>query len=162
MMKSKQPILYLFGLIIVLSFGCDKADISSCGPLNFSPVVFSETCSPIIVDTKNEDKFFVINSLQELQTILSFSDEKCEQNAGIYKTDFSKYTLIIGKKVASGVIPTLESQSLTKDCANNKVTYSANIKNGGFTAMGVYVFALITDKMPANTQVDFDVNLSSN
>lgn len=161
-MKIKQPVLYLLGLVILLSFGCDKTDVSSCGPLNYAPVNFTETCKPIIVDEKIEDKFFVINSLEELRAILSFSDESCEQNAGIYKTDFSKYTLIIGKKVVTGIEGTLKSQSLTKDCTTNKVTYSANIKNGGYTAMGVYVFALITDKMPANAEVNFDINLYSN
>lgn len=149
-MKSNQSILYLLGLIVLLSFGCDKTDVSSCRPLNYAPVSFTEACKPILVDGEIEDKFFVINSLEELRAVLSFSDESCEQNAGIYKTDFSKYTLIIGKKVVTGIEGTLESQSLTKDCTSNKVTYSANIKNGDAAAMGVYVFALITDKLPSN------------
>jgi len=161
-MKSKQAVLYLIVLIFLLSFGCDKTDTSSCGPLNFAPVNFTETCRPIIIDDKNEDKFFVINSLEELRAVLSFSEEGCEQNAGIFKTDFSKYTLIIGKKAVGWIEATLESQSLTKDCASNKITYSASIKNGDIATIGVYVFALITDKMPANTQANFDIKVSSN
>lgn len=154
--------LSILCLIFLFWISCKKTNVDECGNILFTPLSFNKDCVPVIVDEKNEDHFFVVNSLAELKAILSFHAKgENECNSQMESIDFNKYTLIIGKKKSAYQNPTLIDQAVSKDCENNIITYTANLSDGGFTALDHYVFAVLIDKIPEQVTMQFNIKLQS-
>lgn len=143
-------------LMICLFFspGCERSD--DCGPVDFTPINFSNYSSVKITDNEVEDKSLIITSKTEYDKYV-FIDRVDGSGFDISTIDYSKYTLLIGKKKINGVSGTLISQSFEKDCVSNRYEYKVLVKNGGYTAVGNFMYGIIVPKN--TTEIDFHVEL---
>jgi len=167
-MKSKSVFLIqsLVFSIILLSFnGCKDSILDDCTPedIEFTTIEIVPSCDLLIVDEKLEDRFLMINSKEELDGSVifndSYPDNPCEEiEMALNKINFSDKTLLIGKKVVQGIQPSLINHNFTRTCENNELIYSLNIKNGGYTAIGVYRFAVVVPKQVQ--AIKFDVKVT--
>jgi hypothetical protein len=160
-MKKK---LFSLCFLLVFSFiSCKKGNDQDCDNVTFTKISFATGCTPVIVDHTTTDMLLVIRSIGELKASLSFENSigiaSCGIDHPIFKTDFSKSSIIIIKKQVQGIEPALIKQSLIRNCKDNSFTYNAEIKNGGYTAIGNYIGAIIIDKLPKNIKVDFNVRV---
>lgn len=159
----KKQLLYLSFLLLISLISCKKSGKKDCGNVIFTTVAFTADCRPVIIDKTTTDMFLVIHSLEELKSALHFENTtgtaQCGTDHSIFSTDFSRQTLIIIKKHVDGIDATLINQSLAKNCSDNSINYKAEIKNGGYTAMGNYIGAILIDKIADDTKVNFDVKV---
>lgn len=143
-------------LMVCLFFSQSCEEPEDCGPIGFTSINFSNYSSVIIADNEVEDRFLVINSKTEYDKHV-FIEKINAGDFNISTIDYSKYTLLIGKKKVNGVAGTLISESFEKDCSSNSFIYKAIVKNGGYTAVGNFIFGII---IPKNiSEIAFHVEL---
>lgn len=141
-----------FLMLIVVS--CDKSD-NYCEAIDFVPINFSEYKTISIENNEVTDKFLVIDFQEDFQAKVILTKSDSENTPDI---DFSKYTLLIGKKKIGGIEGSLISQSVKKSCRSNKYIYSVDIKKGGYTALGNFYFGVLIPNIQ-NASVEFDVQV---
>jgi len=132
--------------------------------IDFRVINIEPSCQVKIIDSKLEDRFLVINSKKELEGSVIFgerdSENPCQELENDFsELDFTKNTLLIGKKVVQGIQANLISQQVYQICTSDEITYSAEIRNGNYTAIGIYIFAVIVPKHYGNVQ--FDIKISN-
>ena len=159
-MKSPTCQLIIMVLFLTLS-GCKKTDKKECPELNPFYFELNQVCLSLSAETSYEDKLYVINSESELRArlLVRGSATDCIINYEIFNTDFSKYTLVVGQKKVGGIVPAMVEQAIEKNCENNTITYSATIKNGGYTAIGSYIFAIRIIKQTNSAKYSEDIKV---
>lgn len=165
-MKTSCGRLLVTVLISIFLVGCKKDTTSVCETVEYIDLEIPQIYQPMVMEDKVEDRFLIINSRAELEQSFSFRGHSqnigCEEaETRIEEIDFSSYTLLLGKKVVQGVVPSLKSQSLHKICGSNDLRYTLEVINGGYTALGVYVFAILINKLPGSSAVHFDITVSN-
>ncbi|MEJ7560062.1 MAG: hypothetical protein WKF66_17240 [Pedobacter sp.] len=163
---NKQYLYTSFLILAVLTtLSCKKKESKECNDLNPFYYQIDQTCTGIGLGPTNEDPaIIVINSEEESKAILTVKDARgssCFEIPEIIKTDFSKYTVIVGQKNVAGVVASMVSQSVIKNCKENSITYSATIKNGGYQALGRYIFAVRIAKQSSSVKYHFDIQLTN-
>lgn len=164
--NTKYP-KFLFLAIVFMSLiqvRCAESIPEDCQEeeVEFTSINIDPTCRFRIVDEKLEDRFLVIESKTELEKAIAFVDseanEPCKEVSKMFsEIDFKSQSLLIGKKLVQGIPATLISQQVNRDCANHGIVYSAKVKNGNYTAMGTYLFAVIVPKQHANVRFNIEV-----
>lgn len=152
-MKTKLSLICITFLMSI-AVSCDKSD-KLCEDIDFVPINL-EYSTTRIENNQVTDKFLVIDSQEDFQTKVILTKPDSENNSP--DIDFSKYTLLIGKKKIGGIEGSLISQSVKKSCRSNKYVYSVNIKQGGYTALGNFYFGVLIPKIQ-NASVEFDVQV---
>ena len=164
-MKKNNFFLLLLTSVTLLASSCEKNSDISCGNINFNPINVQTICSIVVQNKQVEDKFLVINSLEELNKNILLEDNvensNCSDNSKLLNIDFTKYTLLIGKKTLEQTQGSLINQSVERDCNTNSYIYSINIKQGGYTALGNFIFGAIIEKIPTETTVKFNVKVEN-
>ncbi len=159
----KPQLFFLFSLFLFNLVSCKKSNVQNCGSLPFTKVSFGTDCRPVIVDKTTTDKFLIINSIEELKSVLHFENTAgstpCGIDHPIFAVDFSKQSVIIIKKQVQGIEPILISESLTRNCSDLSIDYDVEIKNGGYTAIGNYIGAILISKIPNPTKVNFNIKV---
>lgn len=128
----------------------------------FTSINIDPACRFRIVDEKLEDRFLVIESKTELEKAIAFvasdTNEPCKEvSKKLSEIDFKTQSLLIGKKLVQGIPATLISQQVNRDCVNHGVVYSAKVKNGNYTALGTYLFAVTVPKNHGNVRFEIEV-----
>ncbi len=67
------------------------------------------------------------------------------------------YTLLIGKKALGGVPGKLIKQDVSLSCDSTELTYNVEIQNGGYTAIGNFIFGVLIPKSNATVKFNVDV-----
>jgi hypothetical protein len=130
------------------------------------PVSFSTSCECSIGSSDSDygldQRAYIINSAARLEEVLfcgntnEMTDCDFLVNQNI---DFAKYSLLIGKKRLTAIQGQLISQSVSKACHENEITYTVRIKEGGYTAMSYFNFGVLVPKLVDNANVSFDVKV---
>lgn len=157
-LKWRKMIRVIAIVILPLLGGCDKENVHQS--VDFEPIGHLNECSVKVVDSENADSYLVINSQEELtQYILIHESEEyaCIKLSEQLNTDFSKWTILIGKKRLTHIQGELITQSVVK--LDNDLTYKVRIKNGGYTAIGQYRFGALIPKISTGVNVTFDVQV---
>lgn len=144
---------YFFNVLIsftltILATGCKKTE-KNCGSIDFVPLDFASLKISAIGDETVADKFLVINSIEEYKRLV-ITDGGSESPGGD-QIDFSRYTLLIGKKKLSALQGTLQTQSVDQLCGTDKYVYSLEIKNGGYTAIGNFYYGVLIPKLTSGS-----------
>lgn len=155
----------LLGLAFFLPLlgGCQKnklGDQTDIQSVDFTTLDHLNECSISIIDTENTDRYLVINSQEELDQYIVFNHKDngpCIQLIEELDIDFSKWTLLVGRKRISHI----EGELIKQDVFNldNNITYEVTIKNGGYTAIGQFRFGVVIPKISKNTNVNFDITV---
>jgi len=150
---------------LILTNSCSKSEHNNCTSekVQSSSIDIDFNCNINIVNNKDEDNHVIINSIEDLHKNVyldpSGSSIECknllDELSGI---DYQKFTLLIGKKVVNKIQPTLISQNLERSCINQSITLNIKIKNGGYTAIGVYKYALVIPKHTKDVKYNIDVS----
>jgi hypothetical protein len=163
-MKKQLYFFFLLSLLMLTYSSCKKTERKDCADL--APLYFEldQLCSTGISlnSTIKDPALIVINSEDELKAILTAinaRDQACMETAEFLKTDFSKYTLILGQKNVSGMVASMVNQQVVKNCSKNSITYSATIKNGGYQTLGHFVFAVRIAKQSSDVTFAADIRL---
>ena len=135
----------MLGACILTAFSCEKSDIN-CGRLEFIPIDFTNYSSITIVDNKVEDKFLVINSMEEFTEKIHFKHASSD-TVNELAIDFTKYTLLIGKKKLTGIAGTLVNQNVEKVCDSKKYMYKIVVQSGNYTAIGNFYYGVLISKI---------------
>lgn len=151
----------IFGIWVMVSplFGsCQKEEINQS--VEFKPIEYLNECSLNIVDPENADSYLVINSQEELTQHILINEK--EENACVklseeLNIDFSKWTILIGKKRLTHIEGELITQNVVK--RNNELIYKVRIKNGGYTAIGQFRFGVLIPKISTGANVTFDIQV---
>ena len=130
---------------------CSSNDPSSQN-MKFRDLDLSEFPDLEVVDDKNEDLYLVINSKEEFDELI---DLGTEQEAP-FDIDFQTETLLIGKVRLTGIHGQLVEQNL-QQCDDSIVQYDLTVMNGGYTAIGKFLFGIVTSKVNAS-QVSFNID----
>ncbi|RZL15415.1 MAG: hypothetical protein EOO89_13120 [Pedobacter sp.] len=163
-MKKQLYFSLLISLLTLTYVSCKKIERKDCGDPARLYYELAQQCYTALPfnSTIKDPALIVINSKDELEAsliIIDTIDLVCKEAAEFWKTDFSKYTLIIGQKNVSGMVPSMVIQQVVKDCSKNSITYSATIKNGGYQALGRYVFAVRIAKQGSDVKFAADITL---
>lgn len=157
-----SPILLLMtiGATLLLLGACQKE--TSGQLIDFIPIESLNECHIDIVDGEHTDNYLIINSQAQLNQFIIINSEDqgaCIQLSQQLNVDFSKYTILIGKKR----LPAIQGELLEQSVLNigKGLIYKVAIKNGGYTAIGQYRFGVIIPKISSRTNVKFDVNVVS-
>lgn len=151
----------IFLLLFFSLCSCTKTDKKQCPELNPQYFELNQVCLSLSADANYDDKLYVINSESELRArlLIKSSATDCVINDEIFNTDFSKFTLVLGQKKVGGIVPTIVEQTIASNCSDNTVTYSATIKNGAYTAVGSYIFAVRIAKQSNSTKYNQDIKV---
>lgn len=163
-MKNRLYYFLLLSFITLTHLSCKKTERKDCADLAPLYYELDQQCTTGLQfnSTIKDPALFVINSEDELKaslTVISAVDLVCKGAAEFWKTDFSKYTLIVGQKDVSGMVASMVNQQVVKNCSENSITYSATIKNGGYQALGRYVFAVRIAKQSSDVKFAADITL---
>lgn len=153
---KKLFLLISLGICMITGLNCEKSN--ECGPVDFTPIDFSDYSSVIIVDEKEEDKFLVINSKTEFDQKVFIKGIDLEEY-DLSDIDYTKYTLLIGKKRVNQITGTLVSQSFEKECGSNGYVYKVLVRNGMYTALGNFYFGIVIPK--TTLKIKFEVGLTN-
>jgi len=166
MEKTKYPKFFflVIGFMALIQVRCGESIPADCleEEVAFTAISIDPTCNFRIVDDKLEDRFLHIESKTELEKAIAFVDSDAngpckEVSKKLSEIDFKTQSLLIGKKLVQGIPATLISQQVNRDCANQGIVYSAKIKNGNYTAMGTYLFAVTVPKNHGNVRFEIEV-----
>ena len=150
-MKNLILILSLT-LFWMFSSSCEKSENDCQSPVEFQVIDFSKYPNIQCTGTTTNDKFFVINSTKDLNENILFN----ENNEGV-AIDFTSHTLLIGNKSINGIPGNLVNQSLLSNCDSSILTYNVNIKNGGYTALGSFIFGILIPKTNAEVKLNIEL-----
>jgi hypothetical protein len=98
-------------------------------------------------ETKSQlpNKILVINSDTEFSNHVKL--EQGSQDLAVkLKVDYEKYTLLIGRIAVTGIEAQLVEHNISYDCTNKAYIGNVKIKNGGYTALGYFLYAAIIPK----------------
>ncbi|HYK76772.1 MAG TPA: hypothetical protein VEV16_07335 [Daejeonella sp.] len=137
---------------MLTAFSCKKSEIN-CSPVSLKTIDLSDPAYIPLLGSRVEDRFLVINSKSEF---LELAEKPVKEEVNI---DFKQYTLFVGKKRLTAINGTLMSQNVARDCDANKYIYHVQIKNGGYTALGNFVFGALIPKVQNSGRVDFNVEV---
>ncbi len=151
-MKNSILLPSLLALFTLLSFSCEKISNKCDSPVVFQAIDFSNYSEIQISNQKVEDKFFVINSQEDFDRNTSFAHNNEQMNI-----NFDTYTLLIGKKALGGVPGKLIKQDVSLSCDSTELTYNVEIQNGGYTAIGNFIFGVLIPKSNATVKLNVDV-----
>lgn len=150
---------YLFCSSILLS--CNNINNENLKNVEFISLRQINDCPAIVVNKQLSDEFLVINSQEELKKSVLLGGENpnlCVLLEEDLSIDFSKQTLLIGKIK----IPQIKGELISENVfqTDNKVyTYRVVVKNGGYTALGLFLFGVIIPKISNDTKVNLDVEI---
>lgn len=156
--KWRMMVWVITIVVLPLLGGCDKAKISQL--VEFKPIEYLNECSLSIVDPENADSYLVINSQEELTQYILIHEKgenACVKLSEELNIDFSKWTILIGKKRLTHIQGELIAQSVVK--LDKDLIYQVRIKNGGYTAIGQFRFGVLIPKISTGTNVTFDVQV---
>ncbi len=166
MEKTKYPKFLFLAIVFIalVQVRCGESIPEDCQEeeVAFTSISIDPTCRFSIVDDKLEDRFLHIESKTELEKAIAFVDSDAngpckEVSKKLSEIDFKTQSLLIGKKLVQGIPATLISQQVNRDCANQGIVYSAKVKNGNYTAMGTYLFAVTVPKNHGNVRFEIEV-----
>lgn len=162
--KYPQFFFLVIAFMALMQVRCAESIPEDCQEeeVAFTSINIDPTCRFRIVDEKLEDRFLVIESKTDLEKVIAFVDseanEPCKEVSKKFsEIDFKNQSLLIGKKLVQGIPATLISQQVNRDCPSHGIVYSAKIKNGSYTAMGTYLFAVIVPKKHGNVRFNIEV-----
>lgn len=144
-----------------LIHSCEKADTMDIETVDFISLKQLNDCPVIVLNTQLSDEFLIINTQEELeQSVFTGSENPhlCELLKEELTIDFTKHTLLIGKKKTPQVKGELISEKVFHSDGKN-YTYGIVIKNGGYTALGLFRFGVVIPKIPDGAKVDLDVEI---
>jgi len=147
--------------ILIFGFSCNEGEFYEEGLIDFNSVEHLNDCPVNILDSGNEDRFLVINSIEELESqIFWINDDTnpCLSLKEALDIDFSNYTLLVGKKRIPHIEGELISESVFRS-GSAEYTYEVSLWNGGYTAIGQFRFGVIIPKIPDGTGVNFDIEI---
>ena len=162
----KYPKFFFLAIVFIalVQVQCGDSIPADCQEeeVAFTSINIDPTCRFRIVDDKLEDRFLVIESKTELDKAIGFDDpdnkELCKEvSKNFSEIDFKTHSLLLGKKLVQGIPATLIFQQVNRDCDNHGIVYSAKVKNGNYTAMGTYLFAVTVPKSHGNVRFDIEV-----
>lgn len=156
--KQLQYLLVKLVFCLLLLGGCHKNEINQS--IEFKAVEHLNECDIDIIDGENSDIYLIINSEEELTQQILFNDEEqipCIQLRKEVNVDFSKWTLLIGKKRLVNIEGELIEQEVVS--IGDDLIYKLTIKKGGYTAIGQFRFGVFIPKISKSTKVDFDVTV---
>ncbi|MBK1440154.1 hypothetical protein JHJ32_09170 [Parapedobacter sp. ISTM3] len=149
------------GLLFCSSFvwACTKTEPMVKEAIDFISLKRLNDCPAIVMDTQLSDGFIVVNTREELEQSIFVANDNpdvCELLKEELAIDFTKHTLLIGKRKISHVQGGLISEEVYRS-DDKTYTYRVVIKNGGYTALGLFRFGVIIGKIPKGTDVNLDV-----
>ena len=157
-MNNISKFVFLFGIIVSISFSCDKGEGENEKPeeITFKLVkglsVCDDSCNLKI--NKYNDTSFIINSQLEYESLF-----ECYSYYELPFIDFSKYTLLTGSKTVGGICPTIVSQQVLKYTINKKIIYKVLVKAGGYSARGSAYYHALISKVEDKFDIEFDVTI---
>lgn len=149
----------LMGLLLI--WACEKTGTMDKETVDFISLKQLNDCPAIVTDTRLSDDFWVINTQEELEQSVLIGVENphlCELLKEELVIDFTKHTLLIGKTKISHVKGELVSEEIFR-YDDKSYTYHLIIKNGGYTALGLFRFGAIIPKIPNGTKVNLEVKV---
>lgn len=130
--------------------------------LNFEPIEFLNECPINIINSDHIDQFVIITSQKELNKYVVFTNKehhKCDRLLEQLSIDFSKQTLLIGKKRLVSIQGELLNQNVYKSGKN--IVYNVTIKQGDYQAIGQFKFGVLIPKMATDEYVKFNISFAS-
>lgn len=149
----------LMGLLLI--WACEKPGTMDKETVDFISLKQLNNCLAIVTDTRLSDDFLVINTQEELEQSVLIGVENlhlCELLKEELVIDFTKHTLLIGKTTISHINGELVSEEIFR-YDDKSYTYHIIIKNGGYTALGLFLFGAIIPKIPNSTKVTLEVKV---
>ena len=149
-------LLTAIGATLLLLGACQKETNGQL--IDFIPIESLNECHVDIVDGEHTDNYLIINSQAQLNQYIIINSEDqsaCIQLSQQLNVDFSKYTVLTGKKRLTAIQGELLEQSVLN--IGKDLIYKVTIKNGGYTAIGQFRFGVIIPKISNDTNVKFDI-----
>ena len=150
---------FLMGFLLV--WACEKTEIMDERDIDFISLKRLNDCPAIVVSSQLLDEFLVINTQEELEQSIFVGEKNislCEELKEELNIDFTKYTLLIGKTKIPHVEGNLISENVFRPGDKN-YTYSVIIRNGGYTALGLFRFGVLIPKIDNDIEVDLEVEI---
>lgn len=147
-------------LVSMIITACQKQPNSQA--LNMEPIEFLNECPINIVNSDHEDHFMVINSPQELNKYIIFNDmdeQACDRLHEQLSIDFSRNTLLIGKKRLNAIQGQLINQNVYR--SGNDIVYNVTIKQGSYQAIGQFKFGVLIPKISTDAYVKFNISFAT-
>ena len=129
--------------------------------VDFTSIKQLNDCPAIVINKQLSDEFLVINSQEELVQSVFFVGENpylCDLLKDELTIDFTKQTLLIGKKIIPQIRGELVSENVLQTDGKD-YTYRIVVKNGGYTALGLFLFGVIIPKISNDTKVNLDLTI---
>ncbi len=155
---KKLTFFSFFSFMLFFNFGCENNE-TTCPIISYEIIDFSKYSNFIIEDTEIKDVFLVVNSIEKFNDFVKYESRDLNDDR-LSSIDYSKNTLLIGKKKINGISGSLINQSVNLLCDNLNIKYQVQIRNGGYTANGNFYFGVIVPKVESS-KVIFDIQVEN-
>ena len=166
-MKTIKSALFIIVLILA---GCvnnngDEPDnptsveIRALGGMGFGADIYScsKDCYSKLLSKK--DTTYFINSIEDYSKLIMKAS--CLEIQQWPDVDFSKNSLLAGVIISSTSCASIVKETLVRDPSSPKYTLIITLQHGSSPAFSAIFYWVLTDKIPANVNVSFEVKYNS-
>jgi hypothetical protein len=147
-----KKISILFLCIVLLACKKKKSD---CAKINFTNIAIENESDIVVGNADKVDLHFIINTKEDYNKKIAL---KTEDKWGLNAIDFSKQTLIIGKKKITAVQGQFISSEVVNNCDESNLVYRAKFKNGSYQAIGLVIYGAIIPKYEGQITSEIEIS----